>query len=100
MSVFKCGVRTTGIGADAPASTRRRASAGDSSGWQAVGVSRVAITRLPERASADRRVLDALLDEVLVGHVALVRDAEPMIVPTAVARDGDESLIHGSTGSS
>lgn len=56
--------------------------------------------RLPELASDDRAALDALLDSALVGHFALVADdGTPMVIPTAVVRDGDRVLCHGSTGS-
>jgi nitroimidazol reductase NimA-like FMN-containing flavoprotein (pyridoxamine 5'-phosphate oxidase superfamily) len=56
--------------------------------------------RLPELASTDRAALDALLDEALVGHFALVaEDGTPAVIPTAVIRDGDRVLCHGSTGS-
>jgi nitroimidazol reductase NimA-like FMN-containing flavoprotein (pyridoxamine 5'-phosphate oxidase superfamily) len=61
---------------------------------------RTRLTRLPEYASDDREALDRLLDEQVVGHVGVVRaDGFPVIVPTAIARDGDRLLIHGSTGS-
>jgi nitroimidazol reductase NimA-like FMN-containing flavoprotein (pyridoxamine 5'-phosphate oxidase superfamily) len=56
------------------------------------------ITRLPEKGVTDRAQLDALLDEEYVGHVGLVRDGHPVVVPTAVARDRDRLLVHGSTG--
>jgi nitroimidazol reductase NimA-like FMN-containing flavoprotein (pyridoxamine 5'-phosphate oxidase superfamily) len=39
------------------------------------------------------------LDATLIGHVGLVVDGHPLVVPTAIARDGDRVLIHGSTGS-
>jgi nitroimidazol reductase NimA-like FMN-containing flavoprotein (pyridoxamine 5'-phosphate oxidase superfamily) len=57
-------------------------------------------TRLPEKMSDDRAVLDALLDTAVVAHVGLVADGGPLVVPTAAARDGDVLLVHGSTGSS
>ena len=61
---------------------------------------RTAITRLPEYASADRDALDQLLDEQIVGHVGLVRpDGYPVVLPSAIARQGDRVLLHGSTGS-
>ncbi len=61
---------------------------------------RTALTRLPEYAVADRAALDRLLDEQFVGHVGLVRpDGYPVVLPTAIARDGDRLLLHGSTGS-
>lgn len=57
------------------------------------------ITRLAERAVTDRAELDALLDAGLLAHVALVVDGHPVVIPTAMARDGDTLLVHGSTGS-
>ena len=58
------------------------------------------VTRLAEKQRTDRALLDALLDEVHVGHVGVVTaDGGPLVVPTAVTRDGDRLLIHGSTGS-
>lgn len=61
---------------------------------------RTRLTRLPKYASSDREALDRLLDEQVVGHVAMVRpDGHPVILPTAIARDGDRLLMHGSTGS-
>ena len=60
---------------------------------------RTRLRRLRERQVEDRSALDALLDEVLVAHVGLVIDGHPLVVPTAFARDGDQLLLHGSTGS-
>ncbi|MBA2417524.1 MAG: pyridoxamine 5'-phosphate oxidase family protein [Nocardioidaceae bacterium] len=57
------------------------------------------ITRLPEKGVHDRTQLDALLDEALVAHVGLVADGHPVVIPTAIARDNDTALVHGSTGS-
>lgn len=61
--------------------------------------SRTTITRIPEKGVTDRAALDALLDEVYLGHIGLMRDGSPVVIPTAVARDGDRILVHGSTGS-
>lgn len=60
---------------------------------------RTEITRIPEKSSRDRGVLDTLLDESRVAHIALVADGHPVVIPTALARDDDVVLIHGSTGS-
>jgi nitroimidazol reductase NimA-like FMN-containing flavoprotein (pyridoxamine 5'-phosphate oxidase superfamily) len=57
------------------------------------------ITRLPEKARYERAELDQLLDTVHIGHVGLIVDELPVVIPTAVARDGDRVLLHGSTGS-
>jgi nitroimidazol reductase NimA-like FMN-containing flavoprotein (pyridoxamine 5'-phosphate oxidase superfamily) len=62
-------------------------------------VSRTEMTRLREKASTERGALDALLDSVRVGHFALAAEHGPVVIPTAVARDGDRVLAHGSTGS-
>ncbi|GAA4368946.1 pyridoxamine 5'-phosphate oxidase family protein [Agromyces bauzanensis] len=56
------------------------------------------IRRLPERQTADRIDLFALLDDELVGHLAAVVDGEPVVVPMGYARDGEHLLLHGSTG--
>jgi len=61
---------------------------------------RTTITRLREKGRDDRRELDALLDGAVVGHFALADpDRGPVVVPTAIVRDGDRVLAHGSTGS-
>jgi nitroimidazol reductase NimA-like FMN-containing flavoprotein (pyridoxamine 5'-phosphate oxidase superfamily) len=61
---------------------------------------RTTITRLREKASTERAELDALLDGTRVGHFALVAPAgHPVVIPTAIVRDGDRVLAHGSTGS-
>ena len=57
------------------------------------------LRRLRRKQVEDRSALDALLDEVLVAHVGLVVDGHPLVLPTAFARDGDQLLLHGSTGS-
>jgi len=59
----------------------------------------IEITRLPEKGSTNRAELDALLDEAYIAHVGLVVDGHPLVIPTAVARDEDRLLVHGSTGS-
>jgi uncharacterized protein len=63
-------------------------------------VSRTTITRLARKARLQRAELDQLLDTVHIGHFALVaEDGHPVVLPTAVVRDGDRVLAHGSTGS-
>jgi len=60
---------------------------------------RTSLTRLPHLASSDRAELDRLLDDAVVGHFAFAVDERPVVMPTAIARDGDRILAHGSTGS-
>lgn len=58
------------------------------------------LTRMSDKAVDDVAALYALLDDVLLGHVAVVIDGHPVAFPTAVARYGERLLVHGSTGSS
>jgi len=60
---------------------------------------RTDLTRLSELASHDRSRLDAVLDAAVVGHFSFVADGHPVVLPTAIARDGDSVIAHGSTGS-
>jgi nitroimidazol reductase NimA-like FMN-containing flavoprotein (pyridoxamine 5'-phosphate oxidase superfamily) len=58
------------------------------------------VTRLRDKQRRDRAQLDALLDEVFVGHLGFTgEDGRARVMPTAVVRDGDRLLTHGSTGS-
>ncbi len=56
-------------------------------------------TRSPERASYDRELVHAILDESYVCHLGFVRDGRPVVLPTLYARVGERLYVHGSTGS-
>ncbi|WP_375501290.1 pyridoxamine 5'-phosphate oxidase family protein [uncultured Jatrophihabitans sp.] len=56
-------------------------------------------TRIPEAAVHDPESLHRLLDGTLVAHIGFVADDHPVVLPTAIVRDGDRVLVHGSTGS-
>jgi len=71
---------------------------------------RTSPARLRELAVSERSELDRLLSEVMIAHVGLSTDrGDPghddrgagnvVVIPTALARNGDSILIHGSTGS-
>lgn len=63
---------------------------------------RTTVTRHRERASGDRADLFAVLEEALVCHVGLVRDGEPVVLPTIFGVDpdgpdeGGTLYLHGS----
>lgn len=58
------------------------------------------VTRLRTKQRTEVAALHALLDSTFVGHFALTDDTgHPVVLPTAVTRDGDRVLAHGSTGS-
>jgi nitroimidazol reductase NimA-like FMN-containing flavoprotein (pyridoxamine 5'-phosphate oxidase superfamily) len=60
---------------------------------------RTKVRRNPKRGHHDRPTIDAILDEALIAHVAWVHDGRPAVIPTLIARDGDDLLIHGSSAS-
>jgi nitroimidazol reductase NimA-like FMN-containing flavoprotein (pyridoxamine 5'-phosphate oxidase superfamily) len=57
------------------------------------------IRRLPDKSVDDRAVIDAILDEGYVCHVAYLIDERPVVIPTLYVRDGETVLLHGSTSS-
>jgi nitroimidazol reductase NimA-like FMN-containing flavoprotein (pyridoxamine 5'-phosphate oxidase superfamily) len=61
---------------------------------------RTQVRRHPERGVYDRDLVDAILDEALICHVAWVaEDGTPRVIPTIHVRDGDTLYIHGSQAS-
>lgn len=60
---------------------------------------KTSIRRLPERAVDDMSVIQAILDEGILCHVAYIRESRPVVIPTLYARDRDRLILHGSTGS-
>ncbi|MFE6622722.1 pyridoxamine 5'-phosphate oxidase family protein [Streptomyces sp. NPDC008086] len=56
-------------------------------------------TRSPGRASYDRELVHAILDEAYVCHLGFVRDGAPVVLPTLYGRVGETLYVHGSTGS-
>lgn len=56
-------------------------------------------TRSRERASYDRELVHAILDEGYLCHLGFVRDGAPVVLPTLYTRVGERLYVHGSTGS-
>ncbi|MEV8308355.1 pyridoxamine 5'-phosphate oxidase family protein [Streptomyces flavidovirens] len=56
-------------------------------------------TRSRERASYDRDLVHAILDEGYVCHLGFVRGGAPVVLPTLYGRVGERLYVHGSTGS-
>jgi uncharacterized protein len=61
--------------------------------------SRTRIRRLPDKAVNDRAALYAVADAGLVAHVGIAVGGQPFVMPCGYARDDDQLLLHGSTGS-
>ncbi len=60
---------------------------------------RTTVRRMPKRASYERAVIEAILDEGLICHVGFVVDGQPYVIPTVHARVGDQLYVHGSAAS-
>ena len=59
---------------------------------------RSTVRRGATRARTDRAELHAVLDAGLVGHLGIVLDGAPVVLPTGYGRHGDTLYLHGSTG--
>ena len=59
---------------------------------------RSTVRRGAHRARADRAELYAVLDAGLVGHLGVVLDGAPLVLPTGYGRVADTLYLHGSTG--
>jgi uncharacterized protein len=59
---------------------------------------RSTVRRNATRARTDRAELYAVLDAGLVGHLGVVLDGAPLVLPTGYGRRGDTLYLHGSTG--
>jgi uncharacterized protein len=61
---------------------------------------RTVIKRLAEKTVEDRSVGYDILDAGFVAHVSVADEqGQPYVIPVGYARDGDDVLFHGSTGS-
>lgn len=54
------------------------------------------VRRLPEKASYDRGVIYAIVDEARMCHVAAVVGGRAVVLPNLHAREGDALYLHGS----
>jgi hypothetical protein len=60
----------------------------------------VRLRRKRERGSYDRAVIDSILDEGLIAHLAVSDEhGQPYVLPTMHARSGDVVYCHGSAAS-
>jgi nitroimidazol reductase NimA-like FMN-containing flavoprotein (pyridoxamine 5'-phosphate oxidase superfamily) len=57
---------------------------------------RTTVRRRAGRGRYERATIEAILDEGLVGHVAVVSDGQPYAIPMLYARAGERIYLHGS----
>ncbi len=60
---------------------------------------RTRLRRRPQRASYDRDVINAILDEAFICHFGFTLNDQPYVIPTAYARAGEVLYVHGSAAS-
>ena len=60
---------------------------------------RTRVRRMPARARYERAVVEEILDEALVAHLAFCHEGQPYAIPTLQARVGDTVYVHGSAAS-
>jgi nitroimidazol reductase NimA-like FMN-containing flavoprotein (pyridoxamine 5'-phosphate oxidase superfamily) len=54
------------------------------------------VKRRAGRASYKRATIHGILDEGMVGHVGIVSDGQPFVIPVLYARGGERVYLHGS----
>ncbi|MFP4512539.1 MAG: pyridoxamine 5'-phosphate oxidase family protein [Acidimicrobiales bacterium] len=57
------------------------------------------VRRNPSRAAYDIESVNAVLDAGALGHVGIVADGRPVVIPMLYGRDGDALYLHGSVAS-
>jgi hypothetical protein len=57
---------------------------------------RTRLKRRSQRGSYDREVVNAILDEGFLCHVAFTHEGQPGMIPTVYARGGDWLYLHGA----
>jgi len=57
------------------------------------------VRRLPARADYGPATIHAVLDAAMVGHVGVLRDGRPVVIPMLFGRIDDAVYLHGSVAS-
>ncbi|WPC75412.1 pyridoxamine 5'-phosphate oxidase family protein [Vibrio porteresiae] len=60
---------------------------------------RTEIHKAPQRASQDLQQLHLIIDECLIGHVGIVQEHGPVVIPMLVWRVDDHIYLHGANNS-
>jgi nitroimidazol reductase NimA-like FMN-containing flavoprotein (pyridoxamine 5'-phosphate oxidase superfamily) len=57
------------------------------------------VRRLPGRAAYDRATVCRILDAAMIGHVGVLREGRPVVIPMLFGRVDDDLYLHGSVAS-
>jgi nitroimidazol reductase NimA-like FMN-containing flavoprotein (pyridoxamine 5'-phosphate oxidase superfamily) len=57
------------------------------------------VRRLPDRAAYDAATIHAILDAAMIGHVGVLREGRPVVIPMLFGRIEDDLYLPGSVAS-
>jgi nitroimidazol reductase NimA-like FMN-containing flavoprotein (pyridoxamine 5'-phosphate oxidase superfamily) len=57
------------------------------------------VQRVPKRGRYDKETVYEIVDQALIGHVGFAVDGDPYVIPTLIARQNNQLLLHGATTS-
>ena len=57
------------------------------------------VRRLPARAAYDTATVHGILDAAMIGHVGVLRQGRPVVIPMLFGRVGEDLYLHGSVAS-
>jgi uncharacterized protein len=57
------------------------------------------VRRLPARAAYDTATVAAVLDAAMIGHVGVLREGRPVVIPMLFGRVDEDLYLHGSVAS-
>ncbi len=57
------------------------------------------VRRLPGRAAYDSATVHRILDAAMIGHVGVLREGRPVVIPMLFGRVDDDLYLHGSVAS-
>jgi nitroimidazol reductase NimA-like FMN-containing flavoprotein (pyridoxamine 5'-phosphate oxidase superfamily) len=57
------------------------------------------VRRLPDRAAYDAATIHAILDAAMIGHIGVLREGRPVVIPMLFGRIEDDLYLHGSVAS-
>jgi nitroimidazol reductase NimA-like FMN-containing flavoprotein (pyridoxamine 5'-phosphate oxidase superfamily) len=57
------------------------------------------VQRVPKRGRYEKETVYEIVDQALIGHVGFAVDGDPYVIPTLIARQNNQLLLHGATTS-
>ncbi len=93
----EAGVSDSGMGTNFSAHNPQRENMNQSNSNELEATDRSRVKRGRNRASYDRELINAIIDEAHVSFLGLTMDDRPFVLPTSHWRDGDRIYWHGAS---